>query len=582
MARGFLRGGFRLELVFGSRIAHVSAMVFIRFTLAVIALWASISSATEGPRVRLRVPSDQLRLNIMRFSDEGIGHVTNGDIQNGRFYPRQALDVAALGATDCQSVLDQVQRFPLEGMLQAKYITPETFKMLESSRDYLDANRVTFANVYSMVKREDYDAAQGQILSSQIALAPEFSNSGEYIPVTTATMFLVAGYKVKPEGITPAPLPWHQDPAFANVAAALKQNSKGVDFELGRTLQVTAGHVDHTLKAILITLAQEMSFFKADFNNIRIFVHSYKNANTAAYKRRTPSLQVVATDPQNPENVILMTTLAGIFSPEYPWDFSGPIQLLRDLDRAAVTVPKAWNFISAVRGLVRSDLDYYGLDGKRTPSPIVLQDNTIGYQEMIWSQVRQLGVTQDKYQAVIDLLNGKLALSDSGANGRHFVDPLTIDRVFLREKAAANSVSISNLNAEESKKDPKYELRVLFGSVMNYRVMLDSAKVPTNLINQATYAVSTTSTEIADRLAKLQPSRQSKLPWQRDWSASSDSGAITLNFTQTTARTFFFTMADLNRLAKEHPDVFEDMRESKRLRQGYFFARNFIARPTGL
>lgn len=539
--------------------------------------------ATDGPRVRLNVPPDGLRLNVLSFSRHQIPYAVNGEIREQRFYPKTGFTLAMLGANSCAGVLNTLQAFPLQAMLQSKYITQEVYDALRSVEKYLDPEQVTFANVYSVLPKEFVDANRTRILSSQLAMTPEWrGNDAAFIPITTATLYLIRGFKRGPNGETVAPMPWTVDPTFAPLAPAIIGSGDGLDFEIGRAAQVAPRHMGFALDALLIALAHDVAATQGH-RTARIFVHSYKTENTIAYQRRTPSLKVVATDPENPENVILMTTLQEATSEDNPWRFSGPIQLLRNIDRDKITVSAAWNFLAAVQSLLRTDLDYRRSSGINSESPIVLQDNSTTLQKMIWYEINKLGLSDAQNQAIVDLMNGPLGLSDGTFTSPAFLDPVVRDRQFLRTTAAPHTLSITNLSAADSKQDIDYEIRVLLNSALFYESTLrhhgQNSKAE---LRSATFSVTTTDAQIQSRLKALAPTSTTSHPWQSAWHLSESAGSVGLNLMQATVMTYEFSFADLERLAKMHPEIFNQAVTQPAVRQSNFFREQFLTRPIGL
>lgn len=532
--------------------------------------------------MRLRLPKGDLRMGILRFAHGGAARIMHGEIVNGRYQQLGSYNIGQLGSKRCEALVNRLQAFPLKGMLAAKYITQETYDSLKHSEGYLDPEQVTFVNVYKVVDQADYDANRDVILPEQMTLSPEAWNKGSgKVPVTLGTLYLATGYRVTPNGVKYADMPWTLDKVFADQAKSLV-NRGALNFEMGRAMQVAPGMMDHAVSALLIAIANEIAVLRANFDTARVFIHSYKAANTLAYQKRIPSLKVVAVDPTNPENVILASSLAGVYSPENPWNFLGSLQLLRGVNPQALDTLKAMNFLNGVRMQGVGDFDYVDRQGYLVPSPIRLIDNSSGREITAMNMIEALRLPSDSEKgAVMHLLESRIRLFDDGGIGLQFVDPLVSDGAFLKENAP-DAVIVANLNSGESKRDPNYELRVLFGSVMNYRVMLESGHEPGDAgIRRTKYVVATSETAVMERLRALAPSMIREPYWTRDWALSPSREGLSLNYEQRRVGFYGFSFRDVERLADRHPEIFEDVRTRGPMRQGFYNAISFRNWITG-
>ncbi|MGE4131610.1 MAG: hypothetical protein AB7F86_08220 [Bdellovibrionales bacterium] len=530
-------------------------------------------------RVQTKLPVYDLRQMVTRYSAGAAGRATIGRLVDGQFRPVETYSLGALGTTDCGHLLDRAQAFPLEGMLKAKYIDQEVYDALVSSAKYLRADQVTFFSVLSYLSAEEFAAHREIISDAQLGNAPPRSRQDlTSVSVTVGSAYLVAGFRATPQGLQSAPLPWTKDPVFAPFAEKILAEGGGLNFEVGRAMQVVAGTLDPNLNAAMITIANEMAIHKGDFNKARVFVHSYKKANTLLYQRKFPTMQVVATDPSNPENVVMATSLTGLFSPDRPWKFSGPIQSLVAVNPQVITVPKAWNFLTALRTAGSVAFDYFSKKGERGPSPLVLRLTGPIYSHIVSAQTSSMGITSQKEaDAIVNQLNSGIMMTEDFP-AANYVDPVLFKKLPSLE-SLSDVIRISNLDPKESKADADYELRVLIGGVMQYGEILRLSGLQG--IQQARYALTTTNPEIAAKLEKLKPSESHADPVSIDWSLKDDPKGATFNFMQATARSYIFTFADVERLAKLRPDLFHEAQERPALRFGDFHREALLSRPTG-
>lgn len=546
-------------------------MKFVHSLYMILMIFEVAAAASAGPRARLKVDG-QLRMNVLRFSPDGFAHLSDGRIDGDRYYPEGYYSVGIMGTSNCSNLLDHVQAFPLAAMAQTNYISPETLERLKHSESYLQGDQVTFANVYRTVDRSNYDQLRDKILPEQLTLTParDFPNA-PHVPVTMATMYLANGYRIAPGGMERARLPWESNPAYKDVAPAIIAQGAGLDYEIGRALQVEAGTAELALKAMLISVAHEAALLHADFHKARIFIHSGRKSNTALYLKRMPSLKVVASDPADPDSVVLMTTLAGIYSQEFPWDLAGPVQSLRDVNRDNISVVNAVNLLSGIQAIARADFDYHNAQGEMTRAPIQILDNSGNYDLVVNAMADWVGIeTQDEKDAVIDVLNGPARMTENVSMSSRFVDEATADSVFLRENAQ-RGVVISNLDPRESKVDPRYELRVLMGSLFAYHSILEAGKVQADhLVRQVVYTVATSNPEIQERLNALGPTLVGQARTRPNWNIGSNQGQISLNYRDVPVRFYTFSPRRIGDLAHENEDLFRALQRNPSLRPGYF------------
>lgn len=538
--------------------------------------------AFPSPRIQKDLPTHDLRQNMIRFTDGAVGQVNISKIINGRSYPHVSYTLGQLGATNCSNILDHAQTFPLQGMLKSKYIDQNTYLALRDSEPYLDAAQVIFFNVFSYLSAEEFSQHRESIDDSQLGLAPPRSQQElDSVGVTVGSAYLVTGYRHTSKSILQAPLPWTKDPAFAPVAMSVLQKNSGFNYEFGRAMQIIPGTLELNIKAALITIAQEFAVLKGNFHESRIFVHSYKPSNTYLYKKMFPSFETVAIDPQNPDNVILASPLEPLYSKDFPWLYSGVIQDLIAINPDIINVTKAWDFLMALRMSMRMNLDFHGHDGHMSPSPVILRPPFPVLEEIIFQHIRKLGVIAQKdADQIVQLLNEKANLSESGRRST-WVDPISNDAPFLHHHFK-NMVSVTNLDPQESKRDPQYELRILMGSVLQYGELLRSAGYQHGFEN-ANYVVTTTDLGIADRLSSLSPTQNLSLSWEQNWDIKENLNGTTLNFSQTTAKSFIFTFHDLQRLAQDHLELFQELTTLHPSLTADFFQREgILGRATGL
>lgn len=537
-------------------------------------------------RQRLRLVNPDLRMVNLRFTNGPLGLMLHGKLENGRYYPIKSFSLGALGATNCSGLLNLVQEFPLRGMFNRGYIDPNTFNLLRHSETYLTAAQVSFFNVSALLTNEEYEAKKDSLLESQVAFGPQRATLVEgKVPVTLATLYLVANRILDENGVRYTPLPWTSVPAFKTRAAELASaDSEGIDFEFGRGYQVGPAYIDYAIDAALITVAHEMAIHRAPFAKSRIFVHSFKSENTLAYQKKFPTLQVVARDPGHPENVILMTPLEGIFSKERPWNMSGVIQKMIAENPDVLSVTKAWNLLMNARGSLRVDMDYINISGARSASPIVWRTSSDLYTFSLYRMMEEYGVRDETQRDRLwQIAHAESELQEPFSPVEAYADPIASDPEFAWSEVSGATVALSNFNPAESMNDPHYELRVLLGAALLSRELAHppDPKKSMHQLRQSVFSVTTSEGAIAQRLEELRPSRQDKKFWQRDWQIATAHGQGILQFNQFTVRTFYFTFADLERLAKAHPTVFDQVREKSILRQGVYFMRGLQLRPIG-
>jgi hypothetical protein len=531
-------------------------------------------------RIQTELPIYDLRQMITRYSPGASGRATIGQIRNGQYFPVQTYSVGALGTTDCAALLDRAQAFPLEGMLNRKYIDQETFDALKHSRDYLHTDQATFFSVLSYLSSEEFAKNRSIISDTQLGIAPPRSNQDPTsVAVAVGSAFLVAGYRHINGGIETAALPWEKDEIFSKVAPAILKEKGGVNFEMGRAMQVIQGTLDHNINAVLMTIAHEMAITKADFSTARVFVHSYKRANTIAYQRKFPTLKVVATDPNNAENIILATSLDKLFSPEKPWGYSGPIQSILSANPKVLTIPKVWGFLTALRTSGALSFDYHDSQGKRGLFPVAMRLPSLAFSALVSGHTSKMGITrQEEADLIVKALNESNLLANDGSTS-NLSDPASLRAAPIFE-FSGNVVTLSSLDPKESLADPNYELRILISGVLQYSEILRWAD--RTGIETTRYALITTNPSVAKKIESLGPTDQRSDSQQLDWYLKDDPKGATMNFEQTTARSFIFSFADVERLAKAHPVLFKEMQERPALRIGQFHKRNLLSRPTGL
>jgi len=555
--------------------------MFRKFRLFLVLLaFATPILVQANPRIQTELPIYDLRQMVTRYSPQASGRATIGQIRNGQYIPVETYTVGALGTTDCAALLDRAQAFPLEGMLNAKYIDQETHDALARSARYLHADQVTFYSVLSYLSAKELAQNRSIISDAQLGAAPPRSKQDPtYVAVTVGSAFLVAGYRHTEKGIEKASLPWAKDPVFQDVAPKILAEKGGVNFEMGRAMQVIPGTLDHNINAILITIAHEMAITRADFSKARVFVHSYKRANTVAYRRKVPSLEVVATDPQNPENVIMATTLEKLFSVDKPWNYSGPIQSILSVNPKLLSVSKVWGFLTALRSSGAVSFDYHDSKGKRGPSPVVLHLPSSIFSSLVSAHTSKMGITsQQEADAIVSVLQSATLLTND-IDRSNLADPASVlfSPTFEFSK---NVITFSSLDPEESKVDPDYELRVLITGTMQYGEILRWAD--RRGIENASYALITTDPAVAKKIASLKPSEEKSDRVQMDWELKNNPAGATFNFEQTTAMSFTFTFADVQRLARARPELFKQLQERPALRLGEFHRQSLLSRPTGL
>jgi hypothetical protein len=361
----------------------------------------------------------------------------------------------------------------------------------------------------------------------------------------------------------------------------------GVDFEIGRGLQVAPGYVDYGIDAALITIAQELATLAVPQQHGRIFVHSYKRANTLAYQRRVRSLKIVATDKNNPENVILMTTAAEVFADEKPWQFSSAIKKLREISPAKFTVNSAWSFMLATRQLARIELDYINSRRELAEQPIIMRTNGVLYNFLMQHMMYNLiGLNENEGLQIGEILDQDGHRVEDTSSRDTYADQLANDPpMLLKTDEPKGVVSLSNFDPNESEADPEYEVRAIFGAFFALRAYMTELNVDniSERIAHVQFDLSTSHAEIKKRLEALSPTLTEHKPWTSRWiPQNKDQAGVGLHFTQTTASTYRFSSLDMMRLAQKHPAAWDAAHAREIMHAGYFQDIAVTKRPTGL
>lgn len=540
--------------------------------------WPTLSMAS--PRIQTELPIYDLRQMITRFSAGAAGRATIGKIREDRFYPVDTYTMGALGATDCSALLDQAQAFPLEGMLKEKYIDQETHDALSRSARYLHADQVTFFSVLSYLSKEELAEHRSIISNTQLGAAPPRSRQDPTsVAVTVGSAYLVAGYRHTEKGIEKATMPWTKEACFADAAQKLERDGTTINFEMGRAMQVIPHTLDLNINAILISIAHEMAVTRSDFTKVRVFVHASKRANIIAYRRKIPSFEVFATDPNDPENMVLVTTLDKLYAPEKPWNYSASIQGIRAANPQMLTVPKVWGFLTALRTSGALTFDHFNASEMRSPTPILMRLPSQIFSQLVSAHTSKMGITSQREADQI-----VKALQDTAHLTSDYDMTVLSDHAAVhfapRFEFSKDVIAISGLNAKESAVDEDYERKILISSVLQYREILRWAD--RTGIEHARYALLTTDETIANRLRSLKPGEHKSERTQMDWTLQNNPKGATFNFSQSNVQTFIFSFADIQRIANERPDLFKAMQERPTLRIGHFHQQSLLSRPTGL
>lgn len=571
-------------------------MVSVLAKIVVLVMGLSLSPAgfAEGesitktpPRLRLKISTNNLRMTFQRFGKGPVGTFSYGKIENGRYYPMQTSSMTHLGSTSCSGLLNTAQEFTLTALAKRNYIDQEMFEFLKHSEDYINPEQAAFMKVIALISKEEFEANKQMILESQLMFGPQPDVLIEgLVPVTLATLQLSNGFTYEHDGLKPAPIPWTKDRDFASqVERVMGDTGAHVDFEVGRALQVMPGYIDFLLDAAMVTIAHELGTHRRPFDSVRVFMHSFKPANTAMYIKSLPTLQVVAKDGKNPNNVVLMTTLKGLYSPERPWSFMGVIQEILAVN-PRLKVTDAWSIYMTAWATMRTDMDYIDRDGRLSRSPIVWRPSSELFSNAIYREMIRRGITVAAEQnKIANIIIQKGGVNENRQYGAEFVDASAADPMLHREVSKrANSMHISNLSPEESGKDPDYEVRVLLGSVLRFYSMLDTNDSAWAMarLKEAIFAVSSSDPLVRKKLELLQPHDKEERRWQRDWRMAVERGQSILNFEQTTVGTYYFTFAELNRLRSICADLFEQLASKPSINQGYFFKKGNLERPLGI
>ena len=527
------------------------------------------------------IPTTNMKQMITRFSVGSTGRANFGNIICNQFFPTSSFSMGALGTTDCSYLLDEHQKFPLNGMLESGYIDEDTHRSLAKSSDYLYSDQVTFFRVYSDLTTAEFKQHEQNIGNDQIINLPLNPGSAEQlISVTLGTAFLVNGHRLTPEGKVKAPLPWMKDPTFEAIGSRVLNESNGLVFEFGRAMQRVPGTLDFNIDAALITILHEISIHRASYEESLIFIHSYARANTLLYQRKFPTLKVIATDPENPENVILATPVAPLLSSaDRPWSHSGPIQALRAIDPEHVTVAAAWNFITAMRNSGRIDFDYTDSAGQLGRTPVVMRLPFWILSNLLIQQARKMGLkTQEQADQLVSLFNHKLQISEDGVDPE-LVDPVAASAKFFHSNWPM-AVTFSNFDQKELARDPSYVLRVFFSGILNYGDLLYRAGL--HGVTQTEFVFTTTDEDIAKALSNLGPTKKQTNSFSSNWRIKNKPSGSIFKYTEGTATSFYFTFQDADRIAKAHLPLFEQMKAKSALNPGFFQCQALLSRPTGL
>jgi hypothetical protein len=557
------------------------------FAVSVL-MMTSQTPATATKRIRLSVGDAPKYMSQIRFGKDSIAQMRTGRLKDKVFYPGYSYNASFIGATTCASLLDRMQEFPLRGMLQMNYIDQETFDLLEHSENYIDPSQVTFVNVYALLNPNQYLENYEKILPSQIALGPHMNHPTQ-TPVSLGTLFLVNGFEYTPEGIIRKPLPWTKDPIFTEQAGPIISDTGfhgGLDFELGRGFQVAPEIFHDALQSLIITMVHHIAHLRVDFDQVRVFVHSYKEANTKLYMLMNPEFKVVAIDPNNPENVILSTTLGSYFKKGTPWNLSAPLRQIVDAMDHTIRVDKAWALLNQMKMLSRLDLDYTSPSGTVSAGPILVRNHSNNLSQLLMHIMHRWNVTNPQVvDEISKAINHTSRITEPAIEGPGVLDPVAKDVKLMAEiMQTQKTLTISNLDATQLATDPDYPLRVLFGSAVSLQSAMQTPATPNAMrfMAESKYAFVISDRTLAQAFQKLNPSEHTIKSWMKPWTLISVNNESQLKLTSGEADVFIFTFSDIDRLAKTHPSIFNDAMSKKNMKIGYWMTRGQLETPTGL
>lgn len=567
----------------------------VRFSTKFVCLFISLALAipclasdSPKPRLRLKISTDRIRMTYQRFGSGPVGTLSYGKIENGRYYPMSTAAVSYLGTKSCSEMLNYAQMFTLTALNKRDYIDDEMFKFLMRTQDYLNPEQVSFMKIVALITPEEYLANKDFILESQLMFghSPDMRIEA-MIPVTIATMQVTNGYVYGPDGIRRAPMPWTKDKNFADqVAGVIGHPTDHVDYEIGRALQVIPGYIDFAINAALITIAHEMATHKIHADKIRLFIHSFKIANTNLYLKSLETLKVVATDSKNSENVILMAPLKGLVTDQRPWSFAGVLQDIMAVNPRRLDIRAAWEIYISAWSTVRTDMDYHRADGNLFSSPIIWRGSRRLFTNSILATMRRRGIeSHEEINKVLNILIERGKLFDNRLVSEEFVDHIATDPLLHREIFnRENVMHISNLHPDESRRDSDYEKRVLLGSVIDFwkRIDTNDPDFAGKVLTQMVFAVTSSDPLVRERLKSLNPAHQEERRWERDWTVGVQNGESILSFGQATVGTYYFDFSALDEIKRKNEDLFQRLEERPAIKQGYFHKRINLERPLGI
>jgi len=204
----------------------------------------------------------------------------------------------------CIDLLDRVTHYPLKKMMEIGYLSAEDYAFYRGLSTSVDVRQISFFNL-STPKNIEYEVTHISLdpvdplgLREQRARTlienitafgddhltdHEFSEAAKKHLQIDASLWIVRNFILNRNSeLDFTKMPWQIEEKFKNIAP---RNSRGLDFELGRTAKEISANISELLSAALLTATNDAHTLGYSLAESRLFIHSLDALHTRLYAK---------------------------------------------------------------------------------------------------------------------------------------------------------------------------------------------------------------------------------------------------------------------------------------------------------
>lgn len=490
------------------------------------------------------------------------------------------------GFREDESIISELQGFPLQKMTETGYISPEEAKMFKKLGTTLETGQVNFFDVTRKITEEEKAQYPWGLLNSRTADSREVDldfNSH----VRTASLWSIGGQVVDSSTRTTksVKLPWELEEA--RKGQALDRTKYKYVWEWGRAAQDIPDEITKVYSANAALNYIELLAHGGKLEDAYVMFHSFDKVNTRLYLAEHPgSTYPVGWD--NPNDMLFMVPLKDILKRYPPSKFSSRVDKIIKLSNGKIGELEALELMVRFREMRWLEYDLVGFQNQ--VNPIVVHDPSVGQILNLWIALTKYKVTESELHSLMDhITQFAPALHTSNTNNKymHASDALRTGHTYAQEK----SIEIANLDPHIAQRDPNYVVSVVYDTYINYvhrlsvfiqqsqpqltKLEANNEAIRLLVEHKIKFGVSTSEEAIKEQCKHLQPTAEHYHPKTIRMDGSDPELDSETPYWYHDTNMYMYSMEQILQWSREHTEYF--INNPYRLKPNYWWSQYYLS-----